>query len=197
MDEKAKNKWNSIYTNADIKNQNVSKGLFENSHLLPANGRALDLACGTGGDAIFLASKGLSVDAWDISDTVIAKLSQYAVENELDISAQARDINHSPPASGSYDLISVAHYLERSLANLLVDALKPGGLLYYQTFTREVTSAYTGPSNPDFRLAENELLSLFSGLKVIVYREESLLGDINVGFRNEALLVAQKPIPLA
>lgn len=194
MDQKSKNKWNSIYSNAEIKSQNVSKGLFDNEHLIANDGHALDLACGTGGDAIFLASKGLTVDAWDISDTVTDKISRFAEENKLNINAEARDINVSPPENNSYDLITIAHYLERSLAPVLIAALKPGGLLFYQTFTREVTPSYTGPSNPDFRLGENELLSLFKGLKVVVYREEGLLGDTAVGFRNEALLIAQKPI---
>ncbi|MDH5257262.1 MAG: methyltransferase domain-containing protein [Gammaproteobacteria bacterium] len=194
MDLKAKSKWNSIYSDAEIKNQNVSKGLLENSHLLPASGRGLDLACGTGGDAIFLASKGFDVDAWDISDTVTEKLNYYAAENKLSINAEARDINLNPPSNASYDVITVAHFLERSLAPVLIAALKPGGLLFYQTFTREVTLSYSGPSNPDFRLGENELLSLFNGLKIIVYREEGLLGDIKAGFRNEALLIAQKPV---
>ena len=192
MDQKAKNKWNSIYSDTEIKNQKVSKMLIENAHLIETSGQALDLACGTGGDAIFLAEKGFTVDAWDISDTVVKNISDYAEENDLEINAEARDINQSPPLSSLYDLITVAHYLERSLVPVLIDSLKPGGLLFYQTFTREVTPSYSGPSNPDFRLGENELLSLFADLKVIVYREESLLGDINRGFRNEAFLVAQK-----
>ncbi len=192
MDIKTQNKWNSIYSDAEIKSRNVSKGLFDNAHLLPQKGRVLDLACGTGGDAIFLASKGLSVDAWDISDTVVEKISAYACENNLAINAEARDINLSPPENETYDLITVAHYLERALVPMLIAALKPGGLLFYQTFTREVTPTYSGPSNLDFRLAENELLSLYHEMKVIVYREEGLLGDISAGFRNEALLIAQK-----
>ncbi len=192
MDEKAQNKWNNIYSDVDISNKRVSFGLQENSHLLPSTGRALDLACGTGGDAIFLAERGLKVDAWDISDAVVEKINVYANEHNLSINAEARDINAKPPLNEIYDVISVAHYLERSLVPLLIEALKPGGIVVYQTFTREVTPDYSGPSNPNFRLAENELLQLFSGLRVVVYREESLLGDITSGFRNEALLIAQK-----
>jgi len=192
MDEKAQNKWNNIYSEADISNKRVSFGLRENSHLLPPIGRALDLACGTGGDAIFLAERGLDVDAWDISDAVVEKINVYANEHNLSINAEARDINAKPPLSEIYDVISVAHYLERSLVPLLIEALKPGGIVIYQTFTREVTPDYSGPPNLNFRLAENELLQLFSGLRVVVYREESLLGDIKSGFRNEALLIAQK-----
>jgi len=194
MDHKSKNKWNSIYSDVDIKKHSVSKGLLDNAHLIMNSGSALDLACGTGGDAIFLASKGLTVDAWDISDAVIGKIARFASENRLAINAEARDINISPPENESYDVITVAHYLERTLAPRLIAALKPGGLLFYQTFTQAVTPTYSGPSNSDFRLAENELLSLFRELRVVVYREEGLLGDTSLGFRNEALLIAQKAV---
>jgi tellurite methyltransferase len=50
-----------------------------------------------------------------------------------------------------------------------------------------------GPSSPHFRLGRNELLALFDGLIVRVYREEGTLGDVRVGLRDEAMLVAQHP----
>jgi tellurite methyltransferase len=50
-----------------------------------------------------------------------------------------------------------------------------------------------GPGNPLFRLAPNELLRLFPGLRVIAYREEGLFGDSAQGLRNEAWLVAAQP----
>ena len=71
MDEQAKNKWNTIYTDVDINQYSASRVIEDNNHLLPSQGRALDLACGTGSDAIYLATRGLAVDAWGISDTVI------------------------------------------------------------------------------------------------------------------------------
>jgi hypothetical protein len=70
-------------------------------------------------------------------------------------------------------------------------ALKPGGLLFYQTFTR-VSVGPGGPQNPEYRLAENELLRMFQELQVVVYREEGEIGDKTHGFRNEAMLVAKK-----
>jgi len=85
----------------------------------------------------------------------------------------------------------VAHYLERSLAKPLAAALRPGGLLFYQTFTLEVTADYNGPKNAAFRLAPNELLSLFEGMRIIFYRENALLGNVGEGTRNLAMLVAQ------
>jgi hypothetical protein len=73
----------------------------------------------------------------------------------------------------------------------MIRALSLGGLLYYQTFIDERV-ADTGPRNPAYRLRRNELLSLFSGLRLLVYREEGLVGDLERGFRNEAMLVAMR-----
>ena len=85
----------------------------------------------------------------------------------------------------------MSHFLDRSLVPHLVNALKPNGLLIYQTFTREkLTSA--GPNNPDRLLSVNELLHLFAPLRVLVYREEGRVGNIEQGFRSEAYIVAQR-----
>ena len=192
MDKQAQNKWNNIYAGVDIGQASSSKVVEENNHLLPLQGRALDLACGTGGDAVYLAKHGLTVDAWDISDAVIEKLSLYALDNSLPVNAEVRDINVQPPGKNIYDVIAVAHFLERDLMPILIQSLKPGGLIFYQTFSRIVTPSYSGPKNPDFRLDENELLDLFGELKLVVYREEGLLGDIQHGFRNEVMYIGQK-----
>ena len=192
MDIESQNKWNNIYADATIGSYSISRILTENGHLLPKNGKALEIACGTGSDSIFLAQQGLQTDAWDISDTVVAKLNQHAQQSELSITAETRDINVQPPEDETYDVIVVAHFLERKMAPTLISALKPGGLLFYQTFVKEVTPSYSGPSNPAFRLDNNELLQLFPGMQIVVYREEGLVGDIAKGFRNEAMLVARK-----
>jgi tellurite methyltransferase len=66
-------------------------------------------------------------------------------------------------------------------------------LLFYQTFTRYAVDAY-GPPIPVYRLADQELLSLFRPLYLLVYREEGRVGDITRGWRNEAMLVGQKVV---
>ena len=97
----------------------------------------------------------------------------------------------TPPEPASFDVIVVSRFLERDLVPSLVQALRADGLIYYQTFTAARVGD-TGPRNPAFRLADNELLALFASLRLIVYREEGLAGDLNKGLRGEAMLVAQK-----
>lgn len=192
MDVDAQQKWNRIYLDSEVGSYSVSKILQDHQYLLPSNGVALDLACGVGSDAIYLARSGLEVQAWDISDEVVAKLNQYAEANQLSVVADARDITVNPPSENSFDVISVAHFLDRTIVGDLIAALKPGGLIFYQTFLKEVTSDYSGPSNPDFRLGKNEMLHLFSELTLLYYQEDGLVGNLQYGFRNEVMLIAQK-----
>ncbi len=151
----------------------------------------LDLACGRGANALLMADAGLEVDAWDRSPVAIQRLNQAAEESGFQINCEVRDVVRQPPAADSYDVILVAHFLDRTLTTPIIDALNPGGLLFYQTFTRKKVSD-RGPSDPAMRLADSELLDMFRPLQPRVYREELLLGDPSLGWRDMAMLVAQK-----
>jgi tellurite methyltransferase len=183
-------KWNERYRAATGERQ-ASWVLQENLHLLPAHGRALDLACGLGGNSLLLAQQGLKVDAWDIADVPIAALQDRAIKRQLSIQAEVRDVEANPPAPETFDVITVSYFLDRDIISALIQALKPGGLIYYQTFTRQRVSD-RGPQRAEFRLADQELLQLFSGLQVLFYREEGLVGDVQKGLRDEAMLVARR-----
>lgn len=187
----AQKKWDARYQQHDGNCPAAADVLTQNQHLLPDSGKALDLACGLGANALLLAEAGLTVTAQDVSSVAIGKLQLTARKLALQINAEVRDVLITPPAAAQYDVIVVSYYLERALAPAIMHALKPGGLLFYQTWCRQkVTNK--GPTNPDYLLADNELLTLFAGLKLRVYREEALLGDKSQGFRNVAMLVAER-----
>lgn len=181
--------WNERYAGADATEASPAEVLRDFAHLLPARGRALDLACGLGANALLLARRGLQVEAWDSSAVAIERLSEAAALEGLDIRSDVRDVVLQPPQAGSFDVIVVSRFLERSLVSALQAALRPGGLLYYQTFIREAVHADRGPRRPEYRLAANELLGLFRGLRLIVYREEGRLGNLGAGLRDEAYAV--------
>ena len=184
-------KWDARHGDPD-KRPGVAEVLSQNRHLLPNRGRALELACGLGGNALLLAEQGLEVTAWDLSPVAIERLKATARERGLNnLTAEVCDIEQSPPPAERFDVIVVSYYLERVLVPHIIGALKPGGLLFYQTFTR-IAVGSEGPSNPEFRLEDNELLRLFSGLKLRVYREENRLGELTQGTRDVAMLVAEK-----
>ena len=185
-----KEKWNERYRDGAGERQ-ASRVLKENLHLLPDEGCALDLACGLGGNAILLAQQGLKVEAWDIADVAIAALQDVATKRQLSIQAGVRDVETQPPAPAIFDVIVVSYFLDRDIIPALIRALKPGGLVYYQTYTRQRVSD-RGPQHEAFRLADQELLQLFSELQILFYREEGCVGDVQNGFRDEAMLVGMK-----
>ena len=165
--------------------------LIENRHLLPVQGKALDLACGLGGSGLLLAEHGLQTWAWDLSPVAIATLAKNA--EAVPLQPEVRDVVKNPPEPERFDVICVGHFLERALCARIAEALKPGGLLFYQTFSQERVDD-SGPDNPRYRLAPNELLELFPQLLVRFYRDEGGVGDRSSGFRNRAQLVAQRPV---
>ena len=183
-------KWDNIYS-SKASAPTASEVLRKYSYLLPSQGIALDLACGQGGNALFLAQAGLDVMAWDSSSVAICQLSERATANKLVIDSQVRDVIVSPPDKNSLDVLVVSFFLERGLCSLLYAALKPRGLLFYQTYCQQKTHD-RGPTNPDFLLTDNELLQLFSQMKVRIYQQDALLGDPEKGLRNQAILVAEK-----
>lgn len=186
-------KWDTKYKDPVKKDLSACDVLTENFHLLPKNGTALDYAAGLGGNAIFLAERNLISHAWDISSIAVNKLKQVSAEKHLSVITEVRDVEVNPPKATSFDVIVVSFFLHRATFAKLIAGLRPGGLLFYQTFTQEKVSQQ-GPTNPDYLLKKNELLGLCSSLEILVYREEGVCGDISEGRRNTAMIVARKPV---
>ena len=184
-------KWDQRYRQVSHDEPDAAQVLRDNQHLLPKTGDALDLACGLGGNALLLAKAGLQVQAWDLSPVAVESLHSRSINEAGSLHAEVRDVLVNPPAPASFDVIVISYFLDRALAPALCAALRPGGLLFYQTFVRDKVSQQ-GPGNPDFLLAENELLSMFKMLRLRVYRDEGRLGETKQGLRNEALFVGQK-----
>ena len=162
-------KWDQRYRDTTAKPAACSL-LINKQELLPAKGTALDIACGLGGNALLLAEHGLEVEAWDISPVAIEKLR--ALNNN--IKAKAIDINAESFPVNYFDVIVVSYFLDRTLADAIIKALKPNGLLFYQTFNQNQQGR--GPSNPEFRLKQDELLKLFADLEMRFYQEH---GDVS------------------
>jgi len=184
--EELRQKWNTRYRAQVGQSVSPCRVLSDHAGLLPRQGTALDLACGRGGNAQLLAQKGLTTSAWDISVVAINELKKMAQTAGLDIDCCVSDVTIKSPAPASFDVIVVSYFLERGQASALVQALRPGGLLYFQTFIGEQSDGH-GPKSPEFRLKSNELLNLFSRLKVIYYDESGQIID------GECLYIGQKP----
>ena len=144
--------------------------------LLP-KGRALDVAAGSGRNALYLAEHGFSVHAIDRDQEALRSLQATARKRRLpQVTTEVVDLEGSlfpdaafPPAT--YDVVVVFFYLFRPLFPAFLRTLKPGGMLVYETFLLENYLRYSRPRRADFCLAAQELRTLASGLQVLHYDE--------------------------
>lgn len=130
------------------------------------------MACGTGRHALWLAERGLTVDAIDLDPSAITVLEGFAEARGLKVGGRIANLEADRFSLGTsrYDVIVVVHYLHRPLFPALIDALREGGLLVYETFTRAQASIGR-PTNPDFLLEPGELAALVQPLTIIHARE--------------------------
>ncbi len=140
-------------------------------------GRVLDLACGSGRHAIHLAKRGYEVVGIDRNHEALAGLSKTAKDEDLPhLTTQELDLERDstdPPPLGDHEYtgVLVFYYLYRPIFSNIIKALKPGGLLIYETFLIDNHHQFQHPRRKEFCLEHNELLQLARGLRVIYYEE--------------------------
>jgi tellurite methyltransferase len=103
--------------------------LTARADLLPAAGRALDVAGGTGRDALWLAGQGLEVTLVDVSDTACAEATRRAVELGASLDVERLELGTDPLPAGPFDVVVVHHWLDRDVWRTLPGHLAVGGLL--------------------------------------------------------------------
>lgn len=132
---------------------------------------ALDLACGAGRHALYLAGLGYTVDAWDVSDVGLERLLRSARERGLAERVRARqvDLDDAQLPMGLYDLVLDTYFLDRRLFGPISAALKPGGLLFMET----LLSTPQKPGHPDYYLQPGELRTAFPDLTELFYQENT------------------------
>lgn len=191
MDTKSQSKWNSIYANrSDELPAPASAVLQRYAHWLPQQGAALDFACGRGGNALLFAQSGLSTQAWDISSVALQQLERDAKASSLEVGTCMVDLKSYPLEVSSFDVIACSYYLDRNILTAMCSALKPGGLLFYETFNAAVPAS-EGPRNPDFLLRQAELPQRFSRLQILFYEELWDIADAD-GRAGVSSLVARR-----
>ena len=122
--------------------------LAENLELLP-RGRVLDVAMGTGRNAIYLARMGFHVEGVDISSEAINTALAWAQRAGVTIRAEVADLEAGYHiARNAYEVIICFNYLQRSLIPQIKDGLRKGGVVVYETFIVE-QAQFGKPNNPD------------------------------------------------
>ena len=160
--------------------------LVENVELLP-KGRVLDVAMGSGRNAIYLAKIGFEVEGVDISAEAVSNALESARKAGVTIKAQVADLEKGFHIKGeAYDVIICFNYLQRALIPQIKDGLRQGGMVVYETFI--VDQAQFGkPKNRDYLLEHNELLDMFRNFRCLRYREGVFKGPKAI-----ASIIAQK-----
>ena len=135
------------------------------SHLVPAGGAVLDVACGQGRHLRWFAQRGHPVTGVDRDAAALATLAGLG-------ETVAADIEHGPwPFEGrQFDAVIVTNYLWRPLLPRILACVAPGGVLIHETFT-EGNETVGKPSRPDFLLRTGELLEAYPGLRVVAYED--------------------------
>jgi SAM-dependent methyltransferase len=138
--------------------------------------RAIDVACGTGRNAIYLAQRGWQVDAVDVSEVALDYLTETATAENLPITCIQTDLEDAAGrsadlfASNRYDLAVMVRYTNLPLIDALKGVLKAGGYLIVEEHL--ITEAdVVGPRNPQFCVAPDALRDAVAGMEIVAYRE--------------------------
>ncbi len=151
--------------------------------------RVLDLACGKGRNGLWFAEQGAQVHFVDrdisqitASDYPDCEFSQWDMEAE---SAPTLD-------EAKYDVVLVFNYLHRPLFPQIQNALKSGGLIFYETFT-EAQANIGRPRNPDFLLKTDEITQVFQSWQLMHHKEGKIIASPGANAAFKAQLIARKP----
>ena len=135
------------------------------SHLVPAAGRVLDLACGAGRHMQWFAGRGHPVLGVDCNYAALDRAGAFGATLQA-------DLEHAPwPLPGqTFDAVVVTNYLWRPLWPHVLESIAPGGVLLYETFARGQETVGR-PCRPEFLLEQGELLRTTSSLRTVAFEE--------------------------
>ncbi|WP_420631933.1 class I SAM-dependent methyltransferase [Candidatus Leptofilum sp.] len=182
-------RWNGRYQNNGHYRQqgSASQLLPDFAHLLPKSGVVLDAAAGVGVNALYLAQRGFSVIALDISEVGLQLLRQKANALKVAVETAVFDLTKPTFPANCVDAILNFRFLERAAFPAYRQALRPGGLLFFETFV------HTGAgSTPSYFLESGELHRVFADFKIIHSVETAVRGHRSGNMRPIAQLIARK-----
>jgi tellurite methyltransferase len=184
--EEAANRWERRWSTVETPGEPASL-LAQFAALLPPHGRALDVAAGAGRNSVYLAARGLSVVALDRSRAGLERGKELARERGVRIHWVQADLEKFVLPPSSFDVITCFYYRDPALYPGLREALGPGGVIFYETYTLDQLGFPAGPRNPAHLLEPGELLRAFGVLEVVFYHETWKGCGV-------ASLVARKPV---
>lgn len=164
-------RWNERYRSGEFSPAETPSPLVaEFADSLP-EGRVLDVATGTGRDALFLAERGYEVDALDISDAALAAARERAAERSLTVNWVQADVESYCFPERTYDVVTVSFFDALGRLSAIKRALKPGGILLYEHHLQSNEPIDRGPNGDRYRFGSNDLLRACLDLTVLQYEE--------------------------
>ena len=194
MSLKDKEKWDAKYLKKSqlLKPRQSSKNL--QGYIVRCNGtRALDLACGSGRNSIFLAECGFDVDALDIAEAAIQALNSEAKQKNLlsKINAYQVDLDMYEIKKDRYDVIVMANFLDRAILKSAENALKKDGILFVETYMLSDENEKQD-SNLNNLLKSQELKNMLDDSWQVLYYDEFENEDYEIYKMKKQVLVAKK-----
>ena len=156
-----------------------------------APGKALDLACGAGRNALWLAEHGWEVTAVDGAQAAIEILRTRATQRGLKINAIVADLEKGEfeIEPSQWDLVAMCYYLQRNLFEPAKCGVAPGGILISIVHVTE-----PGEDEGPHRLLPGQLQQYFAGWEILHFREEKATDAAH--HRAAAEIVARRPLSL-
>ena len=190
--------WDERYRRGEHASIAPSRLLVRVADMLATNGgrRALDIACGAGRHAIFLAERGWQVTAVDASPVGIELTKQRARERGVTVETIVANLERGEftITPDAYDLICVFYYLQRNLFPHIRAGVHPGGTVVAAIHLTD-ESPDARPMNPAFLLQPGELSAEFQRWEITHYHESQLLDDDpGEHHRRTAEIIAQRPL---
>jgi len=175
-----RDKWNARYAEGAYADRTHPSPLLEEwlprLEVSAASPRAVDIACGNGRNALFLARNGWQVDAVDISDVALQNVAKSAEDESLAVQCVAADLESAEPIPAqilppqAYDLAIIFRYANLPLLKRVGASLKPGGYLIVEAHL-QTDAEVIGPGSARFRLAPGALRAAAGELAVVDYSE--------------------------
>ena len=162
--------WEEHYRTASHSEPQPPDTLLTDNRTLLTGGMALDIATGSGRNAFFLAECGYRVIAVDRAESAALLVNTYARSRGLSVDAVAADMLDINFGTERFDLITNFYFLERELIPRIKQSLKPGGLVFFETFT-SYQIPRDDPRYRKFLIDPNELLTMFSDFFIMYYFE--------------------------
>lgn len=175
VSQDSKTQWDQRYARPTfIFGKSAAQFLAENYQYIPYEGSVLDMGMGEGRNAVFLAQKGYKVTGVDLSSVAVKKSYLLAQEFGVKIKGVVASLKDYKIPPASFDAIICFYWVDRSMTEKIKTWLKPGGVLIYEAYTlreKDRLGAKRPDSQVDNYLREQELIKLFSGMRVLKYEE--------------------------